>query len=314
MSFGNRLSMTKVKAITRTQDNNFRLSLSYAPPFDFEGHLAYYRSHQVVGVEDISSTTYERAFRVRNTVGFVRVFHDCEHPQLNLDVTADDPSISFVIAKTIRKMFDLDLNFGRLQLTFAPYPFLLQLLDDYLGFRLASAWDPFENAVSTILGQLVSVGHARLLTSQIVDNYGDQVVHPRTGTTWHLFPSPEVLAKSDLQAVKTTRVRRRAIQELARLCADGQISLLTDADTQVAKARMSNIPGIGRWTMDYLALRGLGETDAFPATDLLLKRAIQRHPEFDLESLRPLRAYLAVYLWRHYSKSLSRPSRAANPG
>jgi 3-methyladenine DNA glycosylase/8-oxoguanine DNA glycosylase len=120
--------------------------------------------------------------------------------------------------------------------------------------------------------------------------------------------------RSPLQAVKVTRVRRRAIQELARLSADRQISFLTDADTQAAKVLMSDIPGIGRWTMDYIALHGLGETDAFPATDLLLKRAIQRHPEFDLESLRPLRAYVAVYLWRHYSKSLSRPGRAAIPG
>jgi AraC family transcriptional regulator of adaptative response / DNA-3-methyladenine glycosylase II len=284
-----------------TGDFVVEMPLVYRPPLDWQGLLGYFRTHKVHGVEAVTGTAYERVFRSGAAAGFLRVTADQSGPRLMARIVARDPTQLDEIARNLRRIFDLD---GAPSLaSFGTQPLLGSLRDRYPGLRIAAGWDPFETAVSTILGQLVSTTQARALVRQLVERIGEWSIHPLTGEEVILFPSAEALAGADLSFLGTTAARKRAVKELSRSVADREIDLC-DADVAATRKRLLTLPGIGPWSAEYISLRALGDRDAFPATDLILKRVTDRHPELDLDAVRPLRGYAAVYFWRHYSDSL----------
>src|SRR5262249_55067913 len=150
-------------------------------------------------------------------------------------------------------------------------------------------------AVCTILGQFVSVPHAAALVGQLVRAYGDEIVHPLTGEPAHLFPTAEPLARSDLAHIKTTTARKQTIREFSRRVLAGDISLSEAQAPPAFRRSLLATKGLGPWSAEYISLRALGDTDAFPAKDLILARALELHPTLDLDPVKPWRAYAAVY-------------------
>ena len=136
--------------------------------------------------------------------------------------------------------------------------------------------------------------------------YGDAITHPVLGETTYLFPSPQVLAKSDLSEVRTTAARREAIRDFSRRVLAGAISLSEVQDPTAFRKALLASKGLGPWSAEYISLRALDDTDAFPKTDLILKRALELHPELDLELIRPWRSYAAIYLWKEFAQTLSK--------
>jgi AraC family transcriptional regulator of adaptative response / DNA-3-methyladenine glycosylase II len=286
-----------------TGDFAVEIPLPYRPPLDWPGLLDYYRTHQVHGAEAVPGAAYERVFRSGTATGFLRVTADESGKRLTARVAAGDPAHLDQISRNLRRMFDLD---GDPSLaSFGAQPLLVSLRGRYPGLRVAGGWDPFETAVSTVLGQLVSRTRAMALVRQLVERLGERATHPLTGGDVMLFPSAEALAGADLSFLGTTAARKRAVRELSRAVAEGDIDL-GDADVAGTRKRLLAVPGIGRWSADYISLRALGDRDVFPATDLILKRVTDRHPELDLGAVRPWRGYAAVYLWRHYADSLEK--------
>jgi AraC family transcriptional regulator of adaptative response / DNA-3-methyladenine glycosylase II len=172
--------------------------------------------------------------------------------------------------------------------------------------RLPRGWDPFETAICSILGQLVSAAQRTNLVGQLVRGYGDEITHPVSGETTCLFPGPEVLAKSDLSEVRTTAARREAIRDFSRRVLAGAISLSEAQDPTVFRKALLETKGLGPWSAEYISLRAIDDADAFPKTDLILKRALELHPDLDLELIRPWRSYAAIYLWKEFAKTLSK--------
>ena len=282
-------------------------SLSYRPPFDWATLLAFYRSHQIEGVEFISDKAYERVFRSGLSIGFLRVAHSESKHQLELSIAVDDPISLFSVSQKVRQMFDLDSDPLLVANSFQSHKFLNSLYNKSPGLRLARGWDAFESAICTILGQLVSMSQARRLIGQLVENYGEKVIHPESPEKKaYFFPTPEVLAGSDLANVRTTQARKNAIRQFSWLVFKGEIDLILPQDPETSREKLLSVPGIGRWSADYILLRALGNTDAFPASDLILKRALAKHQDLDLELFRPWRSYVAVYLWKHYAQALSK--------
>jgi AraC family transcriptional regulator of adaptative response / DNA-3-methyladenine glycosylase II len=197
---------------------------------------------------------------------------------------------------------------------FAQVPLLAQLYDRFPGLRLPRGWDGFETAVCSILGQLVSAEQRSNLIAQLVRHDGDEIVHPVSGEKMRLFPGPEVLAHSDLGAVKTTRARRQAIQEFSRRVLTGAISLSEAQDLLAFRKALLETKGLGAWSAEYLSLRAIGDTDAFPRTDLILKRVLTLHPDLHLEGIKPWRSYAAIYLWKGFAQTLSRSKRKNKDG
>ena len=127
-----------------------------------------------------------------------------------------------------------------------------------------------------------------------------------------LFPEAAILANADLSAVRTTIARREAIRDFSRRVLSGAISLSDSQDPAIFRKSLLDTKGLGPWSAEYISLRAIGDLDAFPKTDLILKRALSLHPDLDLESIKPWRSYAATYLWKEFAQSLSKRKMETN--
>ena len=205
-------------------------------------------------------------------------------------------------------MFDLDCDPVLIAKSFERIPLLAALCRRFPGLRVARGWDCFETAICTILGQLVSAGHRERLIAQLVSNYGEEVVDPSTSKRAYLFPGAGVLASSDLSAIGTTSARREAIRDFSRRVLSRAISFAEDQDPAAFREALLETRGLGPWSAEYIRLRN-GDTDAFPNTDLILKRVLDLHSDLDLERIKPWGSYAAVYLWKEFAQTLSRKGK-----
>jgi AraC family transcriptional regulator of adaptative response / DNA-3-methyladenine glycosylase II len=255
------------------------------------------------GIEVVDEHGYARTVETPHGHAIVRVqpLHDAD--ALELRVRGVPPSLLFQISATARRVFDLAADPVKIVLAFRSDPLLGPLVMKWPGLRIPGAWDAFECSVRAILGQQVSVTTGRTLLHRLVARVGRSIAPAENGLT-HLFPKPDVLAATDLTWLGIPRARIRALQTLAKAVAEGNITFQGSAD-EVAAA-VASLPGIGNWTAQYIALRGLLEPDAFPAADLVLRRAAgtrdvpltARALDELAERWRPWRGYAAMYLWR----------------
>ena len=172
------------------------------------------------------------------------------------------------------------------------------------GVRVPGAWNRFETAVRAVLGQQISVAGARTLAGRLAAALGDELPDPlRKAGLERTFPTPEQVADFDLRTIGLTAARARALRGMAAEIATGTLRL--DAEPAEVRERLLAIKGFGPWTVEYIAMRALGDADAFPAGDLGLRKAVDRDeppPAAEMESMaenwRPVRAYAAILLWR----------------
>jgi AraC family transcriptional regulator, regulatory protein of adaptative response / DNA-3-methyladenine glycosylase II len=168
------------------------------------------------------------------------------------------------------------------------------------GLRTPGTWDPFETGVRAIVGQQVTVAAAGTITGRIVERHGTPVPGLAQLGLTHAFPAAATLANADLDGLGLPRARQDAIRSFARAVTDDAIRLDGSVGLEELVASIVEIDGLGAWTANYLALR-LGERDAFPATDLGLRRALDMRDPRALgqlaESWRPWRALAATHLW-----------------
>jgi AraC family transcriptional regulator of adaptative response / DNA-3-methyladenine glycosylase II len=283
------------------EGDGVELALAFRPPFDWEAALEYYRSHAIANLETFPAGAYERAFRFGNgPAGHVRVFRDAGNT-LRIRVRGGDVSDLGRVARAVRRMFDLDADPQAVGEAFARCPALERLRSGHPGLRAPRGWDPFETAVCAVLGQLVSIPQANRLIAQLIQAYGEEAPHPLGGGPLRFFPSPQALARADLAAVGTTSARKAALRELAARAADGSLSFSSAQDPQAFRAALRAIKGIGPWTAEYICLRAIADADAFPGTDLVLKRALAADAGIDPERVRPWRGYAAAHLWRAWA-------------
>ena len=163
------------------------------------------------------------------------------------------------------------------------------------GIRVPGAWSGWELAVRAVLGQQVSVAGARRTAQKLVAELGEA----------GRFPPPEALASGPLPGMPAARAR--ALRALAEAVADGRVALDPGADRAETEARLREIPGLGPWTAQYVALRALGDPDVFLVTDLGVRRgaaalglpadpaALAAHAHTHWA---PWRSYATIRLWR----------------
>jgi AraC family transcriptional regulator of adaptative response / DNA-3-methyladenine glycosylase II len=190
---------------------------------------------------------------------------------------------------------------------------LAPLLDAAPGRRQPGSADAAELAARAVLGQQVSLEAAVTLAARLVAAYGEPLERP-VGSVTHLFPSAEALARADPERLAMPGSRRRALLGLCAALAANELVLDPRADREETRRRLLALPGIGPWTADYVAMRALGDHDALPASDLGLRRALERLGEDPTpaalmrraERWRPYRAYGAQYLWSALEPAVSR--------
>lgn len=288
-----------------------KLYLPYEPPLDWAFFLHYLENRRTAGVDAVEGERYSRTFALNGDVGTFTVGNEPERRRLVVAIAGDANRHGAVIEARLRRMFDLDLDEAAVRKTFAGDAWLMRLRRAYPGIRVIGTWSPFELLVRTIVGQQVSVKAATTIMGRIIDRTvgaaADEVGRAPVG---NLFPTPRAIAGADFSAIGMPGRRAHALQNVARLIADEAIpfpsadALPDEVDVVAVKNALLKLPGIGPWTVEYFALRALGDRDAWPGTDLILRRGLQQHPDAsDLsgraiaENWRPHRAYAAMHLW-----------------
>jgi AraC family transcriptional regulator of adaptative response / DNA-3-methyladenine glycosylase II len=221
-----------------------------------------------------------------------------------LRVQLDTLSDLSLLVQRCRQLFDLDAVPAAIAEVLGADPLLAPLVAVRPGLRVPGAINGFELAVRAILGQQVSITGTRTLAGRLVAKFGTPLEQSQ-GCLTHYFPSPQVLAQADMQGLGLTGSRIVALQTLARMVAEEGLVLDRDADREETGVRLRQIPGVGPWTATYIAMRALGDPDAFPATDLGLRHAFEQNDlpvdaknvEGRAEQWRPWRAYAVHHLW-----------------
>ncbi|MGA3092732.1 MAG: AlkA N-terminal domain-containing protein [Terriglobales bacterium] len=295
---------TQIRRLARQRmmqpENHYVFRLRFRPPYDWKGMLAFLAQRATPGVEAVMNGIYRRTISLGKNDGCFAVSLDEGNNVLVVRLQFGDPRLLFSITERIRAMFDLNADWVAIVQSLRIDPVLATQLDSGPGLRVAGCWNGFELATRAILGQQITVKSATALAGRMVSNFGKPFTSV-DGLT-HLFPTPEVLADARLFRVGLTGARAEAIRALARAVCDGRIAFERVVDSDAFLNRLCEIPGIGRWTAQYVAMRALGEPDAFPSGDLGLLRAMAlRSPhqlERHAEAWRPWRAYAAMYLWK----------------
>ena len=279
------------------------LTLRARPPFDSAALLSFLALRAIPGLESVDSGVYRRAIEVEGARGTVAVTPTGEGVEVVVRLPV--PRDLIHVAARVSRMFDLDADPAHVLAHLARDPLLARATAGRRDLRVPGAWDPFELAVRAILGQQISVRGAATLAGRLVREFGEPLPAAEPGLT-HVFPAPAKLAHADLSRIGLTRARADALHALASAVARGELRFDRLGGLDDAVTQLRGLPGIGEWTAQYIAMRGLGEPDAFPSGDLGVVRALagrsgaHRSPAAILaraEAWRPWRAYAVMALW-----------------
>jgi AraC family transcriptional regulator of adaptative response / DNA-3-methyladenine glycosylase II len=281
-------------------ESGYLLRLDFRPPFNWDALLRFLAPRATPGVEAVERGCYYRTIKLKGSSGSIAVSLDKSGSTLEARISFPEPRWLFLIVDRLRRMFDLSADPAEISARLSADPLLARRIEAMPGLRVAGCWDGFELAVRALLGQQISVKAATTLAGRLAQTFGSSVSTDPHLT--HLFPSPEVLAEADVSRIGLPAKRAETIRLLARAVSEGRISFSSIANIEEFQTRLSEIPGIGDWTLQYIAMRALGDPDALPAGDLGLLHGARLHHARELteraETWRPWRAYAAMYLWQ----------------
>ncbi|MFF9425447.1 AlkA N-terminal domain-containing protein [Streptomyces sp. NPDC014746] len=268
-------------------------------PSNLFGHLA---GTAVPGVEEWRDGAYRRTLSLPYGHGIVALAPRDGHIACRLSLT-DPRDLTHAISRC-RRLLDLDADPVAVDERLRSDPLLAPIVDTAPGRRVPGTVDPAEFAVRAVLGQQVSTAAARTHAARLVTAHGVPVDDPEGGLT-HLFPGPEALAALDPETLALPRSRRTTLLTLVRALADGSLPLGPADDREEARARLLALPGFGPWTTEIIAMRALGDPDAFLPGDLGVRRAAEglglpgtpAALTARAAHWRPWRAYAVQYLW-----------------
>ncbi len=290
----------------------FRLiefTFSYLPPFDWRSMLAFLNYRSIPGVEHITENSYSRTIRHDGTEGDFRVDFEDGTNQVRAYINYSNTRRLSSVIDRIRSIFDLHIDSSLIDRHLARDKLLQPMVKQFPGLRVPGCWDGFELAVRAILGQQISVKSASTLVARIADRYGKAYKSAIPELT-HVFPSAATLAEGNLRQMGIINQRMAAIQSVARLIDEGHLRIDSTSNAETFMQLICEIKGIGEWTAHYIAMRGLNNPDAFPYSDLILRRAASQGDKSNTLTGRqllargipwqPWRSYAVILLWRYY--------------
>src|SRR5215468_8379791 len=256
--------------------------LNFRPPYHWQAMLDFLAPRATPGVELVESAVYLRSVSVNGVDGYFEVAME-EYDALLVRIDFPDPRSLFSIVERIRAMFDVNADWSSIAKTLRTDRLVGAIVKSEPGIRVPGCWSGFELAVRAILGQQVTVRGATSLAGRLTEQFGKKFAGP-SGLT-HLFPSAEALSNARLTSVGLTIARAETVRALARAVESEKIKFDGVVDSEDFLRRLCEIPGIGAWTAQYIAMRALGEPDAFPSSDLGLLRALSVNSPRELERL-----------------------------
>ncbi|HTQ03450.1 MAG TPA: AlkA N-terminal domain-containing protein [Polyangiaceae bacterium] len=303
----------------RARERGVTVRLRYRPPYDFASMLAFFRARAIPGVELVTEHAYARTVLHDGATGSVEIAHAERDRSLVATIRFPEVRALPSIVARIRRTFDLAADVTSIGAHLATDPWLAPLVGARPGLRAPGAWDGFELAVRAILGQQVSVAHARSLAAALVRLTARSVsVEPsRASELAFAFPTAADVLAADLGRLGMPDARRKALRSAANAALADPMLFQPLASIEETVERLRAVPGIGDWTAHYIALRAAREPDAFPASDVGLLRGAalpgeKRPSAAELlkraERWRPFRAYAAEHLWAADASTKKRAS------
>ena len=276
------------------------LRLAYREPLDHAALWRFFAARAIPGVEEMDGEIYRRALRLPHAAGVAELAPGDGYIRCRLRL--EDPRDLAVAVHRCRWVLDLDADPVAVDALLGGDALLSAVVQRRPGRRVPHTVDGAELAVRAVLGQQVSVAGARTLAGRLVERFGKPLTTSVGGVT-HLFPTADALADAPLRDIGLPARRAATLSAISRAVADGDLDLEPGADWDGARRVLDELPGVGPWTTSYIALRALGDPDAFPDSDLGLRKAADRLgitatqlPQVAV-AWRPWRGYAAEYLW-----------------
>ena len=299
----------------RPAGDGITVRLGYRPPYDAAAMLAFLGRQSIDAIEFMASSadqhragmTFGIESNGKTQAGWLLARFDEARCQLVLQVSDSLLSVLPLVIRRVRAMFDLDADPAAISSV------LQERFPAGDGLRVPGALDGFELAVRAVLGQQVTVAAARALAQRMVDRFGAPIETPWPQLT-RLFPTPAVLAAASSDAlgqIGIFRQRQAAIVGIAQAVAGKRLQLHGGADVNATIAILKELPGIGDWTAQYIAMRALRWPDAFPAGDVALHKALgvqalknpARQAEQASLAWKPWRSYAVIRAWSELGSS-----------
>lgn len=279
------------------------IKLGFRPPLAWHALLPFLAGRAACGTEAITGRRYLRAVRLGGRAGWFAAEPDARPNTLQIVVSPSLLPVLPELLARLRRLFDLTANPAVIDPHLARHTDLAALVRETPGLRVPGAMHGFELALRAVIGQQVTVKAATTIYGRFTATFGSSLQTPFPEIS-RLPPRPEDVANAGLQQLidrGLTRKRAESVLALARAAAEGTLKLEPPADFAAAREALRALPGVGPWTCEYIAMRALGDPDAFPHADLGLLRALKLDkPSLLLaaaEGWRPWRAYAALHLW-----------------
>ncbi|CAN3130104.1 putative bifunctional transcriptional activator/DNA repair enzyme AlkA [Mycobacterium sp. smrl_JER01] len=311
-------TMLRHRARTRFGDDRdsrgtgvMTLRLPVRAPFAFEGLFGHLAASAVPGVEEVRDGAYRRTLRLPHGSGVVSLTPHPDHVRCRL-ILDEFRDLAAAIARC-RRLLDLDADPEAIVGALGADEHLAALVAKAPGQRIPRTVDEHELAMRVVLGQQVSVAAARTHAGRLAAAYGRPIADP-AGRLTHVFPSAAELSEIDPRHLAFPKARQRSLTGLVAALAEGTVVLDPGCDRIAARVQLLALPGIGPWTTEMIAMRGLGDPDAFPATDLGVltaagqvglpsaRGALADHSQ----RWRPWRSYVTQHLWTALDHSVNR--------
>ncbi|WP_460544866.1 DNA-3-methyladenine glycosylase 2 family protein [Glycomyces halotolerans] len=278
------------------------LRLPYREPFAPASLFAHLAATAAPGLEECRDGAYRRTLRLPHGTGIAALKPGPGHIQCRLHLT-DLRDLTAAVARC-RRALDLDADPVAIAAALEADPVIGPAARKTPGRRVPRKADNTEYALRAVIGQQVSTASAATIAARLAQTHGEPIDDPEGGLS-RLFPTPEALAAADPADLPMPASRKRTLQALAAALASGSIEVGPGADWARTRAALASLPGIGPWTVEMIAMRALGDPDAFPVSDLGVVRGAEA---FGLptgpkalaeaaEAWRPWRSYATQYLW-----------------
>lgn len=340
-------SSAELDAPSTPERPSLSLQLRTRSPYDSAGMRAFLVAHAIPGRDRIApaergsaergsaeygSAEYESAERLATfhaldvpggtavaRVSWADVVEHGDQTAIPVQLSLPDLSATMPAITSLRRMLDLDADPLQIADALARDPRMTDLVSRRPGLRLPAARNPQEFALGTVLGQQVSLAAARTLQGRLAAAFasdaGDDREHGSGAPGFHAAPDPAKIADTDLAELRAliglTAARAETLRTVARALAEG-LDLTPGADRDHARIKLAALRGIGPWSVELIAMRALGDPDAFPAGDLILRRALGTRTEREsyaaAEGWRPFRSYATQHLWADFlAEQATRP-------
>lgn len=283
-------------------EHGISLPLPFRGPLDAGPLLGFLRARAVAGVESCDGATYRRSLRLPHGPATVALTPRPDGVAGTL--RPSDPQDTAAGVERCRRILDLDADPRAVTRHLGDDPVVGPLVRARPGTRLPGNPDGFEALVRAVVGQQISVAGARTVLGRIVAALGEPLAAP-DGDVTTCFPTPEAVAGAPRDAFPMPRARADTLRRVAEAAASGELVVEPGTDRDELRRRLLAVPGVGPWTVAYVALRALGDPDVFLPTDLGVRRALERRglpgdPRAAsrlAESWRPWRSYALLHLW-----------------